>query len=264
MTPEKTEPKRNGTAPSAAPETGGSSFPATQWSLVLRAGGIGEIQSRSALEALCRRYWHPLYAFVRRQGREHHEAEDCTQDFIAQLLAADGLRNVQAERGRFRTFLLTGMRNFLTSEWRRNQALKRGGGLSAIPIGPSGPGESFAQEPIDPGLSPEQTFDRCWALDLIDRAVHTLRTEYESSGRAKVFAAMAPLIWGTDQHDLLVRHATDLGLTVNSFTVALHRARRRLGERLRAEVAETVIDPAEIDGELRYLVEAINGAPPRG
>jgi RNA polymerase sigma factor (sigma-70 family) len=237
---------------------GGSSFPATQWSVVLRAGINSDAQANAALESLCRRYWYPLYAFVRRQGRDHHEAEDCTQEFLAQLLAAEGLQRARPERGRFRTFLLTALRNFIISEWRRSQAAKRGGGLASIPIGASNPDEKFCQEPVDPGLTPEQAFDRSWALGMIDQAVQQLRSEYETSGRAKVFDAMAPLIWGNDSSDLLARQSAVTGLTVNSFTVALHRARRRLGEGLRAMVAETVADPAEIDVELRHLVSALN------
>jgi RNA polymerase sigma factor (sigma-70 family) len=244
-----------------APESSaaaGSSFPATQWSVVLRAGKNSDTQANAALESLCRRYWYPLYAFVRRQGRDHHEAEDCTQEFLAQLLAADGLQRARPERGRFRTFLLTALRNFIISEWRRSQAAKRGGGLAAIPIGASNPDERFSQEPVDPGLTPEQAFDRSWALGMIDQAVQQLRGEYGTSGRAKVFDAMAPLIWGDDSSDLLARQAAVTGLSVSSFTVALHRARRRLGERLRAMVAETVADPVEIDIELRHLVSALS------
>lgn len=266
MTPEKAASLPDPSADeSAAPPTGGGhAFPATQWSMVLKAGAADDAQTRAALESLCRRYWYPLYAFVRRQGRDHHEAEDCTQEFLAQLLVAGSLQRARPERGRFRTFLLTGLRHYLTSEWRRTQAVKRGGGLAAVPLGPPGLEEQYSHEPADPGLSPEQAFDRSWALGLIDRAVQELRTEYERSGRAKVFNAMAPLIWGADNHEAFARHAAELGLTVNSFTVALHRARRRLGDRLRALVAETVATPAEIDAELRHLVSAISGAAPGG
>src|SRR5688500_10957469 len=170
----------------ASPSPGGSSFPATQWSMVLRAGTNADTQAHAALESLCRRYWYPLYAFVRRQGRDHHEAEDCTQEFLARLLAADGLQRARPERGRFRTFLLTGLRNFLTSEWRRTQTAKRGGGLAPAPLGVQGPDEQFAQESQDPGLTPEQAFDRAWALGMIDRAVHELRAEYLRGGREVV------------------------------------------------------------------------------
>jgi RNA polymerase sigma-70 factor (ECF subfamily) len=233
------------------------SFPTTHWSLVLRAGTHTDTEAHAALESLCRRYWYPLYTFVRRQGRDHHEAEDCTQEFLAQLLAADRLQCARPERGRFRTFLLTGLRNFLTSKWRRTQAARRGGGLAIISLADQQADDHFCHEPRDTGLTPEQAFDRTWALEMIDRAARELQSEYESSGRVKVFAAMAPLIWGTESSDALARYAAQAGISVNSFTVALHRARRRLGERLRSAVSETVADPSEVDGELRHLIQAI-------
>jgi len=242
---------------------GSSSFPMTQWSVVLRAGTPSDPRGNAALESLCRLYWLPLYTFVRRQGRDHHEAQDCTQEFLARLLADDGLQRARPGHGRFRTFLLTALGNFLVSEWRRAQAAKRGGGQAPIPLGTTGDDEPFSENLRDHALTPEQAFDRSWALGMIDRAVHELRAEYETSGRAQIFETMAPLIWGTEHSDMFSLHATQLGITVNSFTVALHRARRRLGARLRAIVAETVADPAEIDAELRHLLSAISGTTAR-
>ena len=235
------------------------SFPTTQWSLILQAGVGQETEALAALESLCRRYWHPLYTFVRRQGRDHHESEDCAQEFLAHLLAVDGLQSARPERGRFRTFLLGGLRNFLTSEWRRTQAAKRGGGLEPISIASRDSAEPFGPEPMDTALTPEQAFDRTWALGMIDRAVSEVRAEYQRGGRAAIFDSLAPLIWGNVPSESLSPHAARLDMTVQTFSVALHRARRRLGERLRALVAETVADPAEIDAELRHLISAING-----
>jgi RNA polymerase sigma-70 factor (ECF subfamily) len=238
---------------------GHASFPTTQWSMIVRAGADSDVEARAALESLCRRYWHPLYAFVRRQGRSHHEAEDATQQFLAQLLAADALPRARPERGRFRTFLLTALRNHLTSEWRRASAAKRGSGSAPAEIGPRDNGDTPEPEPRDPTLTPEQAFDRSWAQSVIDRAVHDLRAEYVTSGRGLTFDAIAPLIWSSDREDDFPQRAAAIGMTVNSFRVALHRARRRLGERLRAQVAETVVEPAEIDAELRHLIAAISG-----
>lgn len=242
----------------AASSSAGHAFPTTQWSMVLRAGGDSDTQARAALESLCRRYWQPLYTFVRRHGRNHHEAEDLTQQFLAQLLAADGLQRARPERGRFRTFLLTSLRNTLTSEWRRIQAGKRGGGLTPVELSSPGSDATPAHEPVDPGFTPEQAFDRSWAQSTIDRAVHELRAEYDATGRGTVFDAVAPLIWGSDREDDFPARAAAIGLTVNSLRVALHRARRRLGERLRAQVAETVAEPADIDAELRHLIAALS------
>ncbi len=255
-------PPASSAANATAVSPGGSQFPSTQWSLVLSAGAGTDTQAHAALESLCRRYWQPLYVFVRRQGRSHHEAEDATQQFLAQLLAADGLRRARPDRGRFRTFLLSGLRNHLTSEWRRTRAAKRGDGAVPLELGPFDAAGAHTHEAIAPDLSPEQAFDRSWAQSMVDRAVLELRAEYQSSGRGPLFDAIASLIWGTSRDDDFPERATALGLTVNSFRVALHRARRRLGERLRAQVAETVADPAEIDAELRHLIAAISDSRP--
>jgi DNA-directed RNA polymerase specialized sigma24 family protein len=241
------------------PAAGGHAFPTTQWSMILHSGADTDTQARAALESLCRLYWKPLYTFVRRRGRDHHDAEDATQQFIAHLLAADSLQHARPERGRFRTFLLTGLRNFLTSDWRRTRAAKRGGGFAAVAVGPRDASDAPTHEPADPGLTPEHAFDRSWAQGMIERAVAELRAEFQASGREKVFEAMAPLIWGADTDDAIAGRATAVDLTSNAFRVAVHRARRRLGERLRAQIAETVADSREIDAELRHLIEALNG-----
>lgn len=244
-------------ADQAAVAPGGSQFPTTQWSMVLRASDDNNTQTHSALESLCRDYWYPLYAFVRRQGRTHHEAEDGTQEFFARLLSGDGLQRARPERGRFRTFLLTGMKNFLTSEWRRTQAARRGSGVALLSLDFAGADETFSHDAMDPALTPEQAFDRNWTLQLLDRTVRELRGEYTRSGRGAVFDALAPFVWGNASQESLAQRAGQLGMSVQAFTVALHRARRRLGERLRDAVAETVAEPSEIDAELRHLVNTV-------
>ena len=236
------------------------SFPATQWSMVLRAGEGSETQVHAALASLCRQYWYPLYTFIRRQGRAHHEAEDCTQEFLARLLASDGMARARPERGRFRTFLLASLRNFLVNEWQRERAAKRGGGVANLPLDFDTAAERFAREPADPGLSPEQAFDRNWAISMVERVVAELRLEYEKSGRGVLFAALEPLIWSNPGPDKFAAPAARLGLASHAFTMALHRVRRRLGERLRARVAEIVADEAEIDAELRHLSAALAGS----
>lgn len=256
--------EKSTTAGVPATAAGGHAFPITQWSMILHASGDTDTQARVALEALCRAYWQPLYLFVRRQGRDHHDAEDATQQFIVQLLAADSLRQARPERGRFRTFLLTSLRNFLTSEWRRNQAAKRGGGLASLSLERLDARGSALHPVADPALTPEHAFDRSWAQEMIQRAVAELRAEYETSGRAQAFAAIAPLIWSHDSDEAIAERAAALDLTSNAFRVALHRARRRLGDRLRAQVARTVADPREIDAELRHLIDAMHGRSATG
>lgn len=235
----------------------GSAFPATHWSVVLNAGAESESKARAALEALCRQYWYPLYGFVRRQGRTHHDAEDCTQEFLARLLANAGMAQARPERGRFRTFLLTALRNFLTNEWRRSHAEKRGGGQPFLSLDLESAENRFAREPADTGLTPEQSYDRSWAVGLIDAAIAELRTEYQKTGRGAQFAALVPHVLGNPATESLAEPAARLGMNTNAFTVALHRLRRRLGERLRADVAETVAEGADVDAELRHLIAAI-------
>ncbi len=235
-----------------------SSFPSTQWSVVLRAGKATEAQVHAALESLCSRYWYPLYTFARRQGRDHHAAEDCTQEFMARLLAGNGLSHARPERGRFRSFLLMSFRHFLTSDWRHSHRAKRGGGATHASLSGSNSDKKYGHEAHDPALTPEQAFDRSWALSLIEKSVSELRGDYQRSGRAAIFDALAPLIWGDSTTASLAQQAARAGLTVPAFTVALHRARKRLGERLRLNVAATVEDVGEIDTELRHLVAAIS------
>src|SRR5688500_8538763 len=151
-----------------------ANFPTTQWSIVLNAGASSESAVQAALATLCRQYWYPLYGFVRRQGRAHHEAEDCTQEFFARLLANGGMATARPERGRFRTFLLTALRNFLAKEWHRARARKRGGGTATLSIDIRNAQNRYEHEPLAPALSPEHAFDRTWALGMIERAVGSL------------------------------------------------------------------------------------------
>jgi RNA polymerase sigma-70 factor (ECF subfamily) len=241
----------------AGPVAPRSTFPTTHWSIVVNAGFGSESQARSALETLCRQYWYPLYSFVRRQGRPHHEAEDCTQEFLARLLASDGLARARPERGRFRTFLLTALRHFLTNEWHRAQAAKRGGGLAPLPFELQGAEDRFSCEPADPHLTPEQAFDRNWALGMLDRAMSRLQAEYEASGRGELVATLGPLMWGNPTDEPSAKAAERLGMNSHAFTMALHRLRRRFGESLREEVAATVAEGADVDAELHYLIAAV-------
>ena len=170
----------------------GGAFPTTQWSLILNAGAGTEAEARAALESLCRQYWYPIYNFARRAGRNHHEAEDTTQQFLAGLLASDGIGTARPERGRFRTFLLSAFRNFQIDEWRRSQTSKRGSGQALLSIEFSRAEQRFADEPQDQNLTPDQAFDRAWAVAMLERALGRLREEYESSGRGALFAALSP------------------------------------------------------------------------
>jgi RNA polymerase sigma-70 factor (ECF subfamily) len=243
-------------SPDASPSPA-HAFPSTQWSMIVRAGGDHASEARAALGQLCSQYWFPLYAFIRRQGRSHHEAEDCTQEFLARLLASEGIARARREQGRFRTFLLTSLRNFLTNEWHRAHAARRGGGEAPLPFEFHDAEKTYSREPADSALTPEQAFDRTWALGMIEHTVAGLRREYEKSGRGSLFAALVPHVWGNGTDEALAAPAARLGMTTHAFTVALHRLRQRVGQRLRADVAETVTTDAEVDDELRHLIAAV-------
>jgi RNA polymerase sigma factor (sigma-70 family) len=253
--------------PDPAASSGGSAacgaFPTTQWSMIVRAGGSSDTNARVALESLCRRYWYPLYFFARRQGRSHHEAEDCTQEFLARLLANEGMARARPERGRFRTFLLTALRNFLITDWQRARAAKRGGGNAPLPLDFDDAERAYRREPADPALTPEQAFDRTWALGLIECAIGEIRADYQKSGRGALFAALAPFVWGDGSRETLAEPAARLGMNAHAFTMALQRVRQRVGQRLRAAVAETVATEAQIENELRLLIAAVSVSPPR-
>lgn len=246
---------------SAAPDSdngqGAGEFPTTQWSVVLNAGTGSEAAVRAALETLCRQYWYPLYVFVRRRGRSHHDAEDATQEFLARLLVSEGVGRARQERGRFRTFLLSALRNFLINEWQRASATKRGGGASSLPLGFVNAEERFAREATDSGLTPDQAFDRDWVNGLIDSVVAELRIEYTQAGRGALFEILGPRVWGDGQPAPADQIAARIGMSAETFGVALHRLRRRLGERLRVRVAETVASADDVESELRHLVAAM-------
>ncbi len=237
-------------------------FPATRWSMVLDAGADTERRAHAALETLCESYWYPIYSFVRRQGRSHHEAEDLTQHFLAKLLESEGIASARPERGRFRTFLLISLRNFMTDEWRMANSAKRGGGQVPLSLDLSRADQRFASEPSARDLTPDAAFDRNWALELIERSFSKLRADYESTGRGPLFAVLAPNLW----HDA-VAGPDDVspklpGMNAHALSMALNRLRHRLGSCLRAEVAETLADGVDVDAELRQLIAATGDASP--
>ena len=232
-------------------------FPTTQWSLVLNAGAGADEEVRGALETLCRKYWYPIYNFVRRQGRTHHQAEDVTQQFLARLLSTKAMETARPERGRFRTFLLAALRNFLTDEWRRTHTVKRGSGQPLLSIEFSSAEQRFADEPADPSLTPDQAFDRAWAAEMLERALGRLRVEYESSGRGTLFAALAPRLLNSRGAELADPSPERAELNAHALSMALNRLRHRLGLRLREEISATLADPTDVDAELRLLIASL-------
>jgi RNA polymerase sigma-70 factor (ECF subfamily) len=237
-------------------------FPTTQWSIVLRADAQAGQDVSLALETLCRQYWYPVYGFIRRKGHSHHAAEDLAQAFFARVLENEAIARARPERGRFRTFLLAMLRNFLISEWQREHTVKRGGGAGAFSLDFDGADAAFSRGLADQAMTPEQAFDRTWAVSTVEKALADLRSEYEATGRGPLFEALAPLVWGGGTPVPLASNAQRLGLNEGALKVALHRVRHRLRERLRAHVAATVADDAAVEDEIRYLIAAIGGNSP--
>jgi len=228
-------------------------FATTHWSVVLAAGEGESAQATEALERLCRTYWYPLYAYVRQRGHQPQDAQDLTQGFFAALLAGNYLARADRERGRFRTFLLTAFDNFLHNEHDRTTALKRGGGREIVSWEEHIAEGRYARE-LAGGLSPEQIYEKRWAATLLERVLARLRAEFEETERRELFDQLKPHLWGEDDATPYAQLATRLNMTVSAVKVTVHRLRRRYREVLREEIAQTVADPAEIDGEIQYLI----------
>ena len=237
---------------------GAASFATTHWSVLLAAGGqVGEPQATAALEQLCRTYWYPLYACVRRRGCQPQDAQDLTQGFFAALLAGRYLAQANRERGRFRTFLLTAFDNFLHNEHDRATALKRGGGHEIVSWEEHTAEGRYAQEPAG-GLSPEQIYEKRWAATLLERVLVRLREESDQAERRELFDQLKPHLWGEDEATPYAQLAARFNVSVSAIKVTVHRLRRRYRDVLREEIAQTVADPAEIDGEIQYLIRVMS------
>jgi DNA-directed RNA polymerase specialized sigma24 family protein len=219
--------------------------------------------SRDALEALCRTYWYPIYAFIRRRGYDPHQAEDLTQGFFAFLLESNGLERVDRAKGRFRSFLLAVLVNFLHNHHDHVQAAKRGGGYELLSWDQLAPEERYAHEPID-DLSANNLFERRWAFTLVERALTRLREDYGQGGRADLFVHLQPCLTADIEPGQYAILAGRLGLSEGAVKTALHRLRRQFGEMLRREVARTVARPEEIEDEIRHLLLAIAGGSGNG
>lgn len=232
---------------------GAQSFATTHWSVVLAAGQQGAPHAAVALEKLCRAYWYPLYVFVRRQGNSPEEAQDLTQDFFSRLLEKNYLAKADPGRGKFRTFLLRSLKNFLVNEWKRAGRLKRGGGLALLSIDENAAEDRYATEATDEP-NPDAEYEMRWAVTLIEQVLTALREEFKAADKAELFDNLKGFIWGDKSTAAYSEIAGHLELTEGTVKVAVHRLRQRFRELLRAEVANTVARPEDIDGELRHLI----------
>jgi RNA polymerase sigma-70 factor (ECF subfamily) len=236
--------------------SGRGDFTTTHWSVVLQAGDTDSVEASHALETLCCSYWYPLYAYIRRHGHSPHDAQDLTQEFFARLLERKYLRLADRNQGRFRTFLLTSLKNFLINDWKKGNREKRGGGQKLFSLDEQTAETRFATEPVA-AQPPDSLYDRGWAAVLLDRAFAALRAEFEQSGKADLFERLKVFVWGQKNALSYAEMAAELNMTESAVKVAVHRLRQRYGELLRAEVAQTVSTPAEVNEELRYLVSVI-------
>lgn len=230
-------------------------FATTRWSLVLASQTPADSVTRAALSELCETYWYPLYAFLRRRGSAEEEAMELVQGFMARLLEKQDLA-VDAQRGRFRTYLIGALRNYATNRVRHDQADVRGGAHVVLPLSFDDAEALYEREPADP-LTPEIIYERRWAITVLERALAKLEDESRARGREELFAALRPCLAGAGDAPTYAELSTQLGVTEGALKVALHRLRKRMGELTRAEVAQTLADPSEIDDELRGLFTAL-------
>jgi RNA polymerase sigma factor (sigma-70 family) len=231
-------------------------FATTHWSLILRAAAPDRPEAAAALATLCGAYWYPLYAFVRRRGHPSHDAQDLTQEFFARLLERNFLAGVSHERGRFRSFLLGAMKNFLANEWDKARAQKRGGDRTMIPIDAGTAEQRYGCEPADTA-SADKIYERRWVLTLLDQVLHTLRAEYATAGKAVLFDELKPSLTGDPDALPYAELGARVGLTEGAVKVAVHRLRYRYRRLLRETVAATLAVPDEVDDELRHLFNVL-------
>jgi len=236
----------------------GQWFATTHWSVVQAACIMRAPQARAALETLCRNYWYPLYAFVRRRGHGPDEAQDLTQDFFADLIERESLRSVDRGKGRFRSFLLGAMQNHLATQHKKAQALKRGGQYAFVSIDEQDAEGRYLREPAG-NLTPERIFERRWALTLLENTLAALHQEYLRAGKLEVFEALQGTLSGDQDAPTWSSTAPKLGLTEGATRVAAHRLRRRYGELLRDAIAHTVSSPEEIEDEIHHLFRVLQG-----
>jgi RNA polymerase sigma-70 factor (ECF subfamily) len=231
-------------------------FATTRWTIVVNAGRLDAPETAEALAELCRVYWYPLYAYVRRQGFDVPTAQDLTQEFFARLVEKNYLGLADRQRGRFRWFLLTAFKCFLANEWDRACAQKRGGGAKPLSLDEMSAEERYGVEPADP-MSADQLYDRRWALDLLARARTRLREQYQAGDKARRLELLESYLPGEEPVSTQAEIGQQLGLNENAVKQEVHRMKKLFGELLRAEVAQTVAHPDDVDEELHYLIDVV-------
>lgn len=233
-------------------------FHTTHWTVVLAAQEREGAAASEALAELCSAYWYPLYAFVRRQGSSPHEAEDLTQEFFRRFLERRALETVRPDAGKFRSFLLACLKNFLANERIRAQTQRRGGGKQILPLDTDAAETRYALEPADQ-RTPEAVFERRWAFTVLERTMAQLRREHSSDEKRALFDALQGFLPGGQEGLSRAELAAKRGVSVGAIDVAVHRLRQRFGALLREQVARTVSSEAEVEEEIRYLISVLSG-----
>jgi RNA polymerase sigma-70 factor (ECF subfamily) len=231
-------------------------FATTHWSVVVEAGQSDSPKASEAISQLCQAYWYPLYAYVRRKGYQAPDAQDLTQEFFARLLARNYVTGADRGRGKFRSYLLGALEHFLAKEWRRAQAEKRGGGRADFSLDEVDAEKRYLLEPSH-DLTPAKIFDRRWATTLLEKAMMRFEEECRAEQKAELFEKVKPLLSGDSTEAPYAEMARSLNMSEGAFKVAVHRLRQRYGEMVRAEIAQTVADPDEIEQELQELLMAL-------
>lgn len=233
-------------------------FATTHWSSVLAAGHPEAPEARAALERLCRTYWFPIYAFIRRHGHNLADAQDLTQEFFLQLLKRGDLASADPKRGRFRWFLLTAVKHFLANEWRKVQTQKRGGGQTFVPFDGASAEQRYQLEDVRE-LPPDRLYERSWALTMLYHARDQLRAEYGFNGKADKFELLEQFLPGEESEATYAEAGRRLGLTESAVKSEVFRLKRRYRNLLRQAVAQTVAQSEDVDDEIRYLAALLAG-----
>ncbi|HEY5297748.1 MAG TPA: sigma-70 family RNA polymerase sigma factor [Verrucomicrobiae bacterium] len=255
-------PTTNPTAPESTHEVLPAPRPVfvtTHWSLVLSARDQQSPQSADALEKLCRAYWYPLYAYVRRSGQSKENAEDLTQAFFARLLAKNFLDAAEPERGRFRSFLLVALKRFLANEWDRVRAQKRGGEKIRVPLDTEMAERKFQTEFAGAEISPDHAYERRWALTLLEQTMSRLRAEFQRAGKISEFDRLKIFLTADKKEIPYANIAAGLQMSESTLRVAVHRLRKRYRELFREEIAHTLAAGESVDEELRHLLAVLSG-----
>jgi RNA polymerase sigma-70 factor (ECF subfamily) len=230
-------------------------FVQTQWSLVRRAARTDSPESRAALENLCRAYWFPIYAFIRRHGHSPADAQDLTQDFFARLLASNTIERADPALGKFRTFLLGALKHFLVDAHRKADAQKRGGGVQVISFEQAQAEERYQLEPVD-DRTPDKIFEQRWSAVLLEAAATRLREEFHAAGKARQFEVLKLFLTAEGDESAYAHAGTELNHSSKTIAVAVHRIRRRFRYLVRSAIADTVSTADEVEEEYQSLFSA--------